>query len=228
MGWNDDYPYTFKSNETAKSPSGSTVDIYLQVLSKLDCELRYSEMPWARALVELREGRIDMLAFAFIRDERQEFAHYSSVKFYSPNILFMRTEDIAKYPLDVLRDVMHHKLRIGTQLQVSYGRDFDELMTDKNFAFLVETNSDRKALWRMLQLGRIDGVVADQRTGLAELKQMQLNQAIGITEVTISSEASYFIFSKQTTDSEFVQAFDLELTKLQQSGALDKIFERYE
>jgi polar amino acid transport system substrate-binding protein len=228
LSWSDDYPYSFKRQVTDRQPTGSSVEIVSLVFAKLNCQLRFVELPWARALVELKEGRIDVVSNAYLRDERQDFAWYSQIEFHSPNILFLRNDDLRKYPVKSLGDIQKYQLRIGTQINVSYGLEFDALMTQPTFSSLIETNSDRKALWRMLQLKRIDGVIADKHTGLAELKQMGLSHVIGLTELTISSDAAHFAFSKKTTESLFVQAFDSELHTLLQSGVINAIERKYE
>lgn len=227
MAWNDDYPYSFRANPDDRVPGGIYIKTVLTAFLPLNCTVSFIEMPFARAIVELEQGRIDIIGGALSIDSRHAFAIYSMVEFNSPNVLFLRTDDIARFPLQNLADIQTYKLRLGGQLGVAYSKEYTELRAQPEFSALLKLISDRKALWKMLQLHRIDGVIADLDTGLAELRQLGLQNVISPSHLMISTQPAYFIFSRKTTSQEFVKAFDAELKKLEEAGIIDAIQSNY-
>ena len=57
--WSDDPPYSYKL--PTGEISGFSVDLLRAVLKGMNCEARFVELPWARALRELEQGRLDIL-----------------------------------------------------------------------------------------------------------------------------------------------------------------------
>ena len=57
--WYDDAPYAFKGADG--QPAGIAVDLAAAALKTLHCQTSFVEMPWARALLELQAGRLDLL-----------------------------------------------------------------------------------------------------------------------------------------------------------------------
>jgi polar amino acid transport system substrate-binding protein len=228
MAWNDDYPYSFKKNPADNEPQGLNIESALAVFSELKCELRFAEMPFARALEELKQGRIDIIGSAYYTEDRQAFAVYSSIGFDSPNVLFLRRDDLASFNLQSLTDIQKKHIKLGAQIGVSYSEEYATLINEPGFSGLIQFSSDRKTLWRMLNLKRVDMVIADLTTGLAEIKQLGLKDSIVASGLIVSSQPAYFIFSKQSTDINFVKAFDAKLVRLEEVGTLKAIDEKYD
>jgi polar amino acid transport system substrate-binding protein len=44
------------------------------VLTELDCQMIFVKMPWARSIVELKNGRVDIIDGAYKIAKRQRFA----------------------------------------------------------------------------------------------------------------------------------------------------------
>lgn len=227
MAWSDDYPYSFKVNPNTSLPQGINIKKVQAAFSQLNCNLHFSKMPFARALIELELGRVDLIGSAFSLPDRHTYAWYSNVPFNSPNVLFMHNDDLAKFSLKSLEDIKKYQLKLGVQIGVSYSKEYTRLSAEPEFSALIRQNVGRKALWNMLQLRRVDAVIADLSTGLAELKQLGLQDTIGPSQLVISTQASYFIFSKKTTDQGFVDAFDAELMRLEKNGTLGLIEKNY-
>jgi polar amino acid transport system substrate-binding protein len=104
-------------------------------------------------------------------------------------------------------DLQHRAFRLGAQINVAYGAEYQQLMGDLAFAVRVSMVGNRASLWRMVAKGRIDGVIADENTGAYEIQQLGLSEQITATAVVVSSDAAEVALSKRTTDSAFVQAY---------------------
>ena len=227
MRWDDDPPYTFIDPHVPGHVQGISVDIARSILNTLGCDLKLVKMPWARGLESLKSGEIDLLSGAFNTPERQEYAYFASTSEHSPNVLFIRKREESIWQFSSLADMVDSKFRLGVQINVSYSQEYELLKQQDEFSKLLYSNSSRKSLWKMLTLNRIDGVIADRKTGLIELQNLNLQGNIIPSSLTISSKPSFYAFSKKTNTREFVGQFDEVFLNLIDEGKVSEIENTY-
>ncbi|MGB4075307.1 substrate-binding periplasmic protein [Pseudomonas sp.] len=226
LRWDDDPPFSMQTADGAVV--GIYVDVNRAALERLGCQTTLRKLPWARALKELEMGRLDILPGAFRRPEREVYAHFSGPTLpRSRNILFMYVQAMQRWPATRLLELQHTEFRLGAQINVAYGADYEQLMNDPAFAARVALVANRSNLWRMVGKGRIDGVIADENTGAYEIQQLGLSDRIKPTAVVVSSDAAEVAFSKRSTAPEFVQAYADALRELVLDGSYARIVQRY-
>ncbi len=197
-----------------------------EALARMGCRVKVVEMPWARALVDLESGQLDVLPGAFRTPEREAYALFSSLGEHSVNRLFVLSSQAQAWPLKDLADLRQQNFKLGVQPRVSYGAAFDQLARDPQFMQRLVTVSSRQSLWRMLALGRVDGVLADEISGPSEFRQLGLGVEIHATAVTVRGDVSFTAFSRKHHDAEFVQRFDAALLAMEQDGTRLAILKR--
>ena len=223
--WHADPPYSSKNVDGVVT--GFYVELLQNVLQKMGCSAKLVEMPWARALVELEAGRLDILPGALNTDERKRFALFSGPINNSPNILFMKKSAIEKFQLKNLDDVLKSNFRLGAQIDVSYGAGFDQLLKNPEFLKRLSLIRDRENGWRMLEVDHIDGLIADEATGLIELQNLNLRALIIKSEVIASKESSTIAFSKKVVEPAFVDHFNQVFNEMMASGEYSRIREKH-
>lgn len=224
--WDDDPPFSMTMPNG--DVSGIDVDLGRAVLERMGCSITLRKLPWARALRELELGRLDILPGAFRRPERAQYAHFSgTVLPASRNILFMNEKAHAKWPVSRLIDLRDTEFRLGAQIRVYYGPDYQELMNDPAFAARVTFLANRENLWRMLERGRIDGVIANEHTGAYEISQLGLGSQIKATTVVVSDEPAEVAFSKASNTKAFARRYAQVLQQLVADGSYQHIVQRY-
>ncbi len=223
--WFDDAPYSFRG--TDGEIQGFNADLARAALQQLGCEARYVEMPWARALLELERGRLDILPGTLRKPEREGFAYFSRPYNRSPNVLFMGKAAADKYRIKQLSDLLGTDFRLGAQIGVSYGESYDALVKTPEFMARLSPITLRRSAWQMIDLNRIDGLIADEVTGLLELRQLGLSDAIAKTRVVVSGDPARFAFSKKTVNPDFVDRFNQALNAMLADGRYKQIGERY-
>ncbi|MEB0032877.1 transporter substrate-binding domain-containing protein [Undibacterium sp. RTI2.1] len=223
--WDDDKPYSSKN--AGGVVVGYYVDIVKTALERMGCTAKFVELPRARALAELEAGRLDVLPGALKTEQRDRFALFSRVINRSPNVLFVAKSSLKKYPLKNLEDIIKTDFKLGTQVDVSYSPQFDVL--SKNPAFLTHLNPiyNRTNGWKMLHVGRINGVIADEVTGLIELQQLHLSTEIVRSAVIVSDDPAMIAFSNKTIDAAFVSRFNTALESMIADGQYVQIRNRY-
>lgn len=223
--WNDDPPYTFQDSD--KQIRGITADILQEAFKRLNCSATYLELPWARALHKLEAGTLDILSGALRTPEREQFAYYSRPINRSPNVLFVKKNALSEFNLSQLSDIKNSNFRLGAQIGVIYGSEYATLVQQPEFSqHLVMINS-RRGAWQMINAGRLDGIIADEITGILELEQLGLSARIVKSTVVVSSEASAFALSKKSISPEFAKRFDQALNDMLADGSYQRIMENY-
>ena len=226
MRWNDDRPFTF-IDKSSSEVKGISADIAREAFKRLDCHINFKKLPWARALEELKLGRIDLISGAYRKPEREVYALFSTQGLLSPNVLFLRADNLGKWQFNELAEMPSKGFRLGTQINVSYSEEYDRLKQNAQFAKILYPQSNRVSLWRMLKMNRIDGVIADTITGRQELNDLNMSGQIKASDFIVSNAPSYFAFSKATTQQSFVQSFDNVLIEMKAEGLFDKIKNHY-
>jgi polar amino acid transport system substrate-binding protein len=226
LRWDDDPPFSLRQADG--SIGGIDVDLNRAVLARLGCQARLVKLPWGRALKELELGRLDILPGAFRKSEREAYAHFSGVLLPpSRNILFMHVDAQARWPVSRLLDLQGTPFRLGAQIHVSYGPDYQQLMSSEAFAARVVQVASRESLWQMIDKGRIDGIIADEQSGMYELQTLGLGDRIKSSGVVVSTEAAEVAFSKRALGPAFVAAYAAALKDLVDDGSYTRIVQRY-
>ena len=223
--WFDDPPYTFRTS------SGEIQGFYAELarvtLRQMGCTPQFVEMPWARALLELEKGRLDILPGALYKPQREAFAYFSQPINRSPNVLFMGQQAADKYHITQLADLIGTDFRLGAQIGVAYGSSFDALLNNPAFKARVTFVTLRRSAWHMVSINRLDGLISDEVTGLMELQQLGLSQAIARTQLVVSGGPAMFAFSKKSNTPDVVQGFNTAFAALLADGQYKHIAERY-
>jgi polar amino acid transport system substrate-binding protein len=223
--WYDDAPYSFRKSDG--EISGFNADLAREALRRAGCEARFVEMPWARALAELESGRLDILPGSFRTAQRETYAYFSIPALQSPNVLYLGPQARAGYRLTRLDDMVGTRFRLGVQIGVSYGDKFDTLKANPRFKDNQVPVTLRRNAWKMMELGRIDGMIADEATANLELAQMGLAGKLTPSSVVVSNNTAMVAFSKRTSSPQFVAAFNKALQSMLADGEYRKIRERY-
>ncbi len=223
--WYDDEPYSFRAADG--KISGFDVDLTREALRRTGCTAVFVEMPWARALVELESGRLDILPSSFRNPQREAFAHFSIPSLQSQNVLYVGPKARAAYRLHKLDDMVGTQFRLGVQIGVSYGDKFDVLKANPHFKGNQVPVTLRRKAWKMMEMGRIDGMIADEASAALELRQLGLDASLKPSGVIVSTTTANVAFSKRSVSQQFVASFNKSLRSMFADGEYRKIRSRY-
>jgi polar amino acid transport system substrate-binding protein len=223
--WYDDAPYSYRAPNG--EVTGLDADMARAILKRTGCRAVFVEMPWARALVELKAGRLDVLSGTFRNAEREAFAHFSTPSFQSPNVLYLGPVARSRYQFSKLDDLVGTPFRLGVQIGVSYGDSFETLKANPLFKDNQVPVTLRRNAWKMMELGRIDGMIADEASAQLELRQLGLEGVLMPSGVIVSSNTSSVAFSKRSVSLQFVESFNKALQDMIADGEYRRIRDRY-
>lgn len=169
---------------------GAGAELLEKVLAQSDIKLEMLNVgPWSRAQEEVRSGRVDMLAGAFLTRPRlgqMDYIHpaYAEV----PSVIFVRADGIFPYSgWDDLRG------KVGsTVLNNSFGNAFDRFSAD--FLDMQTVPSIEQSFQKLLR-GRADYVIYERHQGLALAQQMGITDDLDIIDGSLMNEHLYLTLS---------------------------------
>ncbi|MFT6429379.1 MAG: polar amino acid transport system substrate-binding protein [Halopseudomonas sp.] len=169
---------------------GAGAELLEKVLAQSDIKLEMLNVgPWSRAQEEVRSGRVDMLAGAFLTRPRlgqMDYIHpaYAEV----PSVIFVRADGI--FPYSGWEDL---RGKVGsTVLNNSFGNAFDRFAAD----FLdMETVPSIEQSFQKLLRGRADYVIYERHQGLALAQQMGITDDLDIIDGSLMNEHLYLTLS---------------------------------
>jgi polar amino acid transport system substrate-binding protein len=225
VGWEHFYPYSYQNIE------GQLVGIDIETLdiiaTNLNCKTTYFERPWQRLLMELKVGKIDIVAGVSRTIEREKYSFYSQVYRYEEKTLFVRKEDIGKYSIKTLSDVVASKIKLVVTRGHYNGDEFENARKNPEFNRRVFDVLDNRTHSQMLISHRADGYFDAKVSGLQLLKEKNLSSKIVLHGFTLYKEPVYVIFSKKSFNNDKIVLFNEEILKLKESGKAQEILTNY-
>lgn len=214
--WANDPPYDMRGEDG--KVHGATADLLREVLTRMGCQAIFVELPWARGLRNLEKGTLDILPGALVTPEREAFAYFSQPTNRSPNVLFVNRRVAERFAFDSLAQLSHSPFRLGIQIDVVYSSEYAALLKQPDFQKRTVAITERRSGWQMIKAGRLDGMIADEVTGLLELQQLGLSDDVVRSPLVVSEEPAAAAFSRKSTDLKFVSRFNQTLAKVIDDG----------
>ncbi len=222
----DTVPYAVK-DERGTLQGGLHVDLIREALHRMQCDARFVDMPWARSLIELQSGQIDLLPGAADTPERRAYALFSRPINNARNVLFVHSDENKKFRLPQLSSIVGTEFKLAVRRGAVYGGQYDSLINEPKFVSHLYYVPSAKSGFLMLAAGRVDGMLADELTGLRNIEQLGLKQQIARAELVIAQAPDLVAFSKATNDAAFVNKFNAALGSMAADGSYMRILERY-
>ncbi|PCI61426.1 MAG: amino acid ABC transporter substrate-binding protein [Gammaproteobacteria bacterium] len=201
-------------------PSGLDIDIVAVVLNKANYCFNYTVTPSsARSMIELKQGRIDMLWSASFTEDRAEIAYYS-IPYRQENIVLFWFPE--KHPIILqqanLQELLNAGLRGVINLGGYYGEEVKQVLKEPRANLLQVSTLERRM--KMLLNNRVDFVIEDELAGHFYLLKNKLS-SIKVHPHVLHQNMVSFIFSKKSTSKQKVDrinkaiaASEDEITKI--------------
>lgn len=217
---NPEYPpYLWQRPDDPRSLMGANQLILDEVSKRLGIpiDLIYTG-PWSRAQEEVRAGRVDLIAGAFLTIPRLEYMDY-----IHPAFLTTRSVVWKRGPVELgygkwsdLRD-----LTGSTVINNSFGQAFDSYAREQ---LSIEPVSSLEQAFRMLVQGRVDYVLYEEYPGEAFAEEMGLSGRIEHVDPPISQEELFLTVSRRSrcNTPEFRQALTDIMQAIVSEGIPDR------
>jgi polar amino acid transport system substrate-binding protein len=225
VGWEPYLPYQFATEDG--EVTGADVVLIRELASAIGCEVVFEELPWARQLLELEQGTLDVAMSASWTPERAAYARFSIPYRRADMAIFVRRGTVAQYPLRALAEVPGIGFRLGVILGYYYGPEFEELKQDPAFAAYIDPAADYPTSIKKLLHGRIDGLLVDDVAVMrAEARRLGVADRVERYPLPMPGDEFHLMFSRRSVAAEVVAAVDRQLQVMKASDRIQAILDQ--
>lgn len=205
----DYHPFSFKDLDG--KADGLDVALIRDIFAEIGCPIAIEFFPFKRAIVELAKGTVDMIPFASMTPMRSRFAHFSKPYRMEAAGLILRKDEVARYPISSLEDIIRHGLVLGHERWTYRGEEFEAFLKRPDAEKLVFSTTSTTEGIRMLNAGRIDALVEMPLAAMAVADDLGLGDIFAEHPYTVWEKPVRFMFSRNTVTDELVWALNAAL-----------------
>lgn len=200
---------------------GLATDIVSTALARAGYASDFQQVPWARALLGLGEGRYDVLVNAWYNEQRTHLGQYSA-EYLLNRIRFLKRRDA---PIEYNNLQQLHTYPIAVVRGYAYSPDFDgdaalQKVQVHNFAMAV----------RMLAADRVQLTLEDEYVARYYLarESPKVRNAVEFLPRPLSENSLHILVSLKNPDhAKIVAGFDREIAEMKADGSYDRLLRQH-
>jgi polar amino acid transport system substrate-binding protein len=214
MAGDDWAPYA----DTSLLNGGLATDLISTALGRAGYATQYEQVPWARAVHGLSEGRYDILINAWYSDDRTRIGQFSA-NYLTNRLRFIKRKN-TEIDYQTLAQLHPHSIAVvrGYAYSPAFDNDPDlKKVPVANFSTAV----------RMLAAGRVDLTVEDEYAARIALSResQETRDAVEFLPTSLAENTLHILVSLKNPDHDkIVSSFDREISAMKADGSYDRLF----
>jgi len=225
VGWELWYPYQYHNKE--QQLVGLDFDIFNAVITEANISVTFTELPWKRHLQYIKTGQMDMAMGSSYTKEREETAYFS-IPYRTESVnLFVRAGTVDSIKINTLSDLTSTEYLIGIEGGYFYGKEFQRLMTSKEFQMHINDVIDLEQNVAMLLKGHIDGFLVDPVTMKSFNEKYSLKNEFEVHPLKIYQDDIHIMLSRKSCNVEELNRINSAISKLQGNGKMAEIIQQW-
>lgn len=140
---------------------GSRVVLSQRIAQKLNCTVRFYDVPWARALLLMQQGELDLMFNLTPTPDRNEFLWFSRPHHLEQLAFATTLQDPTWQQVKQLRALKHFPGTIALTQGSYMGEEMNLLLQDQHFHNKVIEIAERRIKNEMVLKDRAQGLVED-------------------------------------------------------------------
>ncbi|WP_158218937.1 substrate-binding periplasmic protein [Roseateles aquatilis] len=201
-------------------PRGLAVDLLDAILIPAGHQPRYEFYPWLRAQSMVEHGPAQILVGPYRTPQREQLMRFSRQAFYEDALVFYarkREQGLWWGDFQALRT-----LRIAAVQGWVYGDRFEQARGALN----IDTVRDLATALRMLQVGRLDLIAANQRNSEPVIQALGMGDQVQLCTPPFARLRGHFAFSRDAAGAPLQALVDAGMQRLRASGELQQMAAR--
>ncbi len=195
---------------------GAAFKLIDHIFTKLSIEYIATPVgPWKRVHKSAKDGKIDIIAAAYMNSERKEYLLYSEWFMEDPVVLFVWHNRQFNY--ESWDDLIEKQGT--TQLGESYGEAFDQYIK-QNLAMDWEQKYINH--FKKLEYGRVDYFLCGLYPGLIEVNKYGYEGKIIALKKHVVNEKFYITVSKKSPYASLLPKINQEIIKIRNTKLIEK------
>jgi len=200
---------------------GLATDIVSTALARAGFASDFEQVPWARALLGLGEGRYDVLVNAWYSDERTQLGQFSGAYLIN-RVRFIKRKDA---PIEFNNLQQLHTYPVAVVRGYAYSTEFDEDASVQkvpvhNFAMAV----------RMVAADRVKLTLEDEYVARYYLarESAKVRNAVEFLPKPLSENSLHILVSlKNPQHEQIVAGFDREIARMKADGSYERLLRQH-
>ena len=200
---------------------GLATDIVSTALARAGYASEFQQVPWARAMLGLGEGRYDVLVNAWYNDERTRIGQFSA-EYLLNRIRFIKRKDA---PIEYNDLQQLHTFAIAVVRGYAYSPEFDgdaalQKVPVHNFAMAV----------RMVAADRVKLTLEDEYVARYYLahESPKVRNAVEFLPQPLSENSLHILVSLKNPDhAKIVAGFDREIAGMKADGSYERLLRQH-
>ena len=226
VGWHPYAIYTFEMADG--TPDGADIALVRAVAKEIGCEVAFVRLPWARILLEIENGGLDVATSASQTTEREAYARFSVPYRESTTAIFIRRGEARLYPLEDLGGISAIGLRLGVIAGYVYGERYRALQSNPFFTSLIDGAADYATNIRKLVHRRIDGFLVDDAAVMsATARRLGVDHLVERHPLLMPEQTLHLMLSRVSVSAETARSIDAALDRMHADGRLTTLLDRY-
>ncbi|WOE79204.1 transporter substrate-binding domain-containing protein [Pseudomonas protegens] len=200
---------------------GVATDIVSTALSRAGYASEFEQVPWARALMGVGEGRYDVLVNAWYNEERTHLGQFSS-EYLVNRVRFIKRKD-ASLEYNNLKQL--HEYPVAVVRGYAYSPEFDN---DPNLQKVLVHNFAMAV--RMLAADRVKLTLEDEYVARYYLarESPRVRNAVEFLPKPLSENGLHILVSlKNPEHAQIVAKFDREIAAMKADGSYDRLLRQH-
>ncbi len=205
---------------------GLGVELAEVLLNESGCSPVFTKLPWKRALLYMKNGKIDLMLNLSITEERKKFINFIGPQRDEFTIIAVHKD--SDFKISSFDDIKKISGKTGIQRGAFYGKFFDKkYKSDDDFKekFYIVTNAIQ--LEHMLKKGRLTGFFIDKYNLFYRGKNVEIYKEFKAHPFIINHEYVYFGLSKKSVSKNLLIKLQKGYEKAKSKGAFEKVLNRY-
>ncbi len=198
---------------------GLAVKLVEELMKRIEEPIVFVTVPWKRALLEIKNGRSDLVPMVAKTEEREKYMIFT-VPIYNDSILLAYSVNrLGSFRWDNWEDLKPYRFQLVRGY--SYGREWNEAQSKYNYNISNSTN-DAQSL-KMLMHGRIDLTPLFFVNGTQLINDLEYSGLIKFAEKPIKETTFYFGISKKSQLASRVDELNSAITAMKEDGTFKEI-----
>lgn len=227
VGWDPFAPY--QKEGRGSDPEGIDIDLVTAFAEEAGCTLTFIRTPWARQLMEIEAGALDMALAATPTEERAAYAHFTRPYRDEEFRLYIRREDAeaGRYPQATLADVVAAMDKVGIMRGFYAGPEVEALQADPATAGRFDEGTNEGLSLKKLAAGRIEGVIAERAVAADALRAHDLDGVIRLHPVAVHATGVTLMLSRASVPESVRERLDAAIGTIRASDRYGAILAGY-
>ena len=198
--------------------SGPVIDLVEQIFDPFGVKVIAENLPWAKAVSQIKTGELDMIPVIFFTEERTRFMSFSIPYVQVSTAVFVPPGKT--FFFEGIDDLVGRK---GVMIAGdSISREFEAA----EFRLTLKKVDRYHQILEMLKAGRVDYAVAAKFGFFIHAKRIRMEDAYEQLEKPVAVRDLHFAISKRSKYLTCLPAINRKLLEMKQDGRMQKIIDQ--